>query len=279
MKLITRAEWRARPARSRTALAPSFGSTVHYEGPRLGPFPHSSCPAKVRGIQAFHMDARGWADVAYTAIVCPHGYTFEGRWAGVRTAANGTNAGNAAAYAVCVLIGEGDPLTAEAEAELLDVLDFLDLAAGAGAAVNGHRDWKATACPGSPLYAALPRIRAELARRRRPAAAVAITPPPAAPPPIDFPPFEEDTVKTRLVTVTLGKAGNADAGKGWARWDPGFGRAPIIAGCVVNGRDPGTEGYTSAMPTVAASARGHAVVVEVADGPAGGAVGVHLTVA
>jgi hypothetical protein len=33
------------------------------------------------------------------------------------------------------------------------------------AVVSGHRDWEATACPGGKLYAQLPAIRAEVARR------------------------------------------------------------------------------------------------------------------
>lgn len=275
MKLITRAEWRARRPESRTALVPAFGTTVHYEGPRMGSFPHESCPAKVRGIQAFHMDARGWVDIAYTAIVCPHGYTFEGRWAGVRTAANGTNDGNAAAYAVCLLMGVGDELAAEALAELVDVIDFLDLHAAAGSGANGHRDWKPTACPGEPAYRSLPAIRTALERRRHPAPA-----PSPAPASIDFPPFEEDDVQTRLVMIALGKPGGSDAGKGWARWDPGLKRAPVIVGTAVNGRDPSTEGYgDNVTPDVAVSVRGTAVVVTAEDGTPGGAVGVFVSVA
>jgi hypothetical protein len=246
----------------------------------MGSFPHASCPSKVRGIQAFHMDARGWVDVAYSAIVCPHGYVFEGRWAGVRTAANGTNPGNAAAYAVCLLMGEGDPVTAEALAAVIDAVEWLDRQAGAGPGVNGHRDWKPTACPGDPAYRALPAIRAELERRRRPVPAPAPTPAgPIAPDP-EPRHFEEDAVQTKLVTILTGKAGGQDAGKGWARWDPGLGRPPIIVGAVVNGRDPSKEGYgDNVTPDVAVSVRGNAVVVTAEEGPLGGSVAVHLSVA
>jgi hypothetical protein len=44
------------------------------------------------------------------------------------------------------------------------------------ATVSGHRDWLATACPGSTLYAALPAIRADVAARMG-----GTTPPPPAP--------------------------------------------------------------------------------------------------
>ena len=167
MNRVPRAEWGAKPPRSVTSLTPAVGTTVPYEGPRMGEFPHSSCATKVRGIQAFHMGpSRGWTDIAYTAIVCPHGYVYECRWVGVRTAANGTNDGNSSAYAVCLLLGEGDPIPDAALAALVDVIDFLDLHGGAGPGVNGHRDWKATACPGDPAYQLVPAIRAAIAKRR-----------------------------------------------------------------------------------------------------------------
>lgn len=161
MRLVTRAEWRARPPRSRVAAVPGFGSTVHYEGPRMGTFDHSTCPSKVRGIQSFHMDTRKWSDLAYTALICPHGFTFEGRWVGIRNGANGTNPGNRDAYAVCCLIGVGDPLPDVMLDELVAVLAFLDVDGNAGPGVNGHRDWKPTACPGEPLYLELPELRRE----------------------------------------------------------------------------------------------------------------------
>ncbi len=151
MRLVTRPQWNARSPKSVTRLSSPAGSTLHWEGPHMGTFSHESCAPKVRGIQNFHMDSRGWADIAYSAIVCPHGWTFEGRWLGVRTAANGTNAGNAAHYAICYLGGEGDPFTDAAKLEFNEVVAYLD-ANGAGSEWKGHRDWKSTACPGDTIY-------------------------------------------------------------------------------------------------------------------------------
>lgn len=150
MKIVSRANWRARNAINRTGLNPSYGTTIHYEGPHMGTFSHSSCATKVRGIQAYHMN-KGWSDIAYTAIVCPHGYIYVCRWTGVRTAANGTNVGNASAYAVCALIGQNDAAPAVMTEAIADLCVFLRQS-GAGSRVNGHRDWKSTACPGDILY-------------------------------------------------------------------------------------------------------------------------------
>lgn len=145
-RIIPRAEWQARqrkgtPSRLYTDLA-----TVHWEGPKMGVFPHTKCAAKVRSIQDFHMDTRDWSDIAYSAVVCPHGDVFAGRGPGVRTGANGTNTGNDSAYAVCALVGEGDPITDA-------LLDGITAAVGwlGCTRTNAHRDWKPTACPGDVL--------------------------------------------------------------------------------------------------------------------------------
>lgn len=148
MNLVTRAQWGARPPRNRTPLNPT-GATAHWEGPHMGVFPHTACPSKVRGIQAFHMDSRGWSDIAYNAIVCPHGYVFEGRGPGVRSAANGTDPGNDNDAAVCYLSGEGDPFTPAGAQAMADAMHWLS----PGGKRHAHRDWKPTACPGDTIAA------------------------------------------------------------------------------------------------------------------------------
>jgi hypothetical protein len=149
-RLVTRKEWGAAGAKARTRIKTLVGNTIHYEGPQMGSFAHSTCAAKVRGIQQFHMNKRGWADIAYTSVVCPHGSVFEGRWLGVRTAAQGTNEGNRTHYAHCYLGGKGDPLTDEARAAMHDVLAYFR-ANGSGDELRPHQFWHATECPGAPL--------------------------------------------------------------------------------------------------------------------------------
>jgi hypothetical protein len=155
VKLITRDEWGARRPRLQTHLDPSFGATRHWEGPHMGTFGHESCAPKVRGIQAFHMDDpdRLWSDIAYTGVVCPHGYVFEGRSLFVRTAANGTFAGNSTAYAFCYLGGEGDPFTEGGKRAMKAAMNWTRTHGGAGTGRNDHNDWKATACPGAVIEA------------------------------------------------------------------------------------------------------------------------------
>ena len=149
MNLVTRSQWGARPPKAApTPLRPT-GATAHWEGPHMGTFPHDQCASKVRGIQAFHIDGRGWNDIAYNAVVCPHGYVYEGRGPGVRSAANGTDPGNDNDVAVCYLSGEGDPFTPEGAQAMADAMHWL----APGGKRHAHRDWKPTACPGDTIAA------------------------------------------------------------------------------------------------------------------------------
>lgn len=152
---LTRTQWGAAPAkRPPTPMPTAGGVTIHYEGPTMGAYSHSTCIGKVRGIQRFHMAnvQQGWKDVAYNEIVCRHGVRFECRGYGVKSGANGNGAANAGSYSICAMVGDKDEITPEL------VVGLADAAAdyrrhGAGPRVWGHRDHIATACPGNPLYA------------------------------------------------------------------------------------------------------------------------------
>ena len=154
MTFITRAQWGARrPNSTGNAIgAHPLGVAVHYSEGNLGSSPDSLCDDKVRGIQNYHMNTKGWADIAYSFLVCPHGNIFEGRGTGRGSAANGTTAANLDYYAVCAL---GGPKDTPSVLMLAGIGDAISLCrkAGAGSRVVGHRDLFATACPGTALYA------------------------------------------------------------------------------------------------------------------------------
>jgi len=133
---------------------------------------HNRCASILRAYQAYHLDTRGWCDLAYNSAVCPHGVRYEGRGVGVRCGAQNSE-GNRRSYAVVYLVGAGDPLTVEAKRAMLDEADRFH------APLRwGHRDWMNTSCPGDPTYAwrqaGFPRPSAGL---------VPIAPPPPVLPP------------------------------------------------------------------------------------------------
>lgn len=153
MKLVTRSQWGARSRSIPSNITPSGGVTIHYVGGPVHISSHSQCDNRVRGIQSHHINGNGWADIAYTALVCPHGYVYVGRGPNRRTAANGTNSGNQYWYAVCALIGGSQKPTAAMVQGITDAVAWLRRTGGAGNDVNGHRDHLPTSCPGNPLYA------------------------------------------------------------------------------------------------------------------------------
>jgi hypothetical protein len=160
---VSRAEAKLRPPRSvsRNITPDRGGAAVHYGGPAQRLRSHAQCIARWRAWQTYHMAAKpqghGWVDIAYTGGFCDHGYAFAGRGLGIRTAANGTNAGNQSFYAFTWLGGEGETPTAEA----LDALAWwVQQARGhnAGDAVRPHRSFKGTSCPGSHLVTVAARL-------------------------------------------------------------------------------------------------------------------------
>lgn len=153
---VSRAEWGARPPVSRsTNITPENGGvTVHHvDDVHVARSSHSSCAGQVRGIQDYHMDSHGWVDIAYTYLVCVHGYVFEGRGPGYRTAANGTTSGNQNWYAVCGLVGGTSSDYDDVTDGLIDAfqwsVSYLRSSGGAGSGINRHLDHKSTECPGS----------------------------------------------------------------------------------------------------------------------------------
>lgn len=177
--VISRREWGARgPAGPIPTINPE-GVTLHYNGPTIGGFPWNAGRSAqlVRAAQAFHQDARGWADIAYNAVVDHEGRIYEGRPPRARSAAQGTNEGNARSLAVMVLVGQGEPLT---EAARHAVLDYCAMA---GVPLRWvHSDWHSTACPGDPCRA----WKAEGFRRPGPTGPAPLPPRvlPTIPPPV-----------------------------------------------------------------------------------------------
>ena len=158
---VTRADAGLRGPKSvsRNITPERGGSAPHYGGPKQSAAEpgsdHAQCIKTWRGWQTYHMNTKGWSDIAYTGGFCNHGFAFAGRGIGVRTAANGTNTGNQNYYAFTWIGGEGQTPTQEA----LDAADWWVeqlRKSGAGRAVKPHRFFKSTGCPGDPLvgYAA-----------------------------------------------------------------------------------------------------------------------------
>lgn len=136
------------PPESRPRIpGPVSSVTIHWNGPAVKitvAHAHSMCREFWRGVQRFHMNSRGWADIAYTVGVCQHGIVMAGRGIGVRTAANGTQLGNDTSYAIYGLIGEGEIPSDAMKHAILDAAEALGQSK-----LRPHDFWKATGCPGT----------------------------------------------------------------------------------------------------------------------------------
>ncbi len=161
MQFISRDQWGARPPKDDfTYVDSTQGVKVHYEGTEVPPGlaasdAHGQCAGRMRDLQASHQanTQEKYIDLAYSAVVCPHGYVFEGRGVHHLQAANGPGL-NRQHYSVCAMLGdEGltEPTTAQLNG-VRDAIEWLQSAGNAGGEIKGHKDGYATDCPGEPLY-------------------------------------------------------------------------------------------------------------------------------
>jgi hypothetical protein len=150
MDFVERSDWGARNPKQAPTPLPILnpGLAVHWEGPHMGDFPHDACASKVRSVQDFHMDVRGWNDIAYNWVVCPHGFVFVGRGQNIRSAAQGTNDGNSGFHAVCFLGGVDDIVPDVALNALYSLKEYLN-----PTVVRAHCFFRPTDCPGGRLRA------------------------------------------------------------------------------------------------------------------------------
>ena len=88
--------------------------------------------------------------------------------------------------------------------------------------------------------------------------------------------YEGTAVKTTMMHIGALDAG----GNGWATWDPGLGRDPIVVSVTLLGPNPPTDGYWDQQSNVTLAAQPHAgtVLVTVRKGTPGDTVSCWVTV-
>ncbi|XP_070622700.1 peptidoglycan recognition protein 1-like [Erythrolamprus reginae] len=79
-KLITPSKWGAKAANCSDPLrvVPSeYVVIIHTAGNPCRT--HTECATEVKGIQNYHMNLKGWCDIAYSFLIGEDGYVYEGR--------------------------------------------------------------------------------------------------------------------------------------------------------------------------------------------------------
>ena len=160
-------------------------AVVHHSVTSNG-YTRGSVPAMLRSIQAYHMDANGWNDIAYNFAVDRFGQVWEARAGGIDRAIVGGHAYgfNTESTGVVVLGDYGSAAPSGAAVDAVERVLAWKMAlhqtpttgtvtyrpsvgthfGPEGTAVrvqriSGHRDVRQTSCPGASLYARLPSIR------------------------------------------------------------------------------------------------------------------------
>ena len=191
--IVSRAEWGA--DESMRTGEPAYarrleGAFVHHTVSG-NDYSAAEAPAVVRGVYAYHVQARGWGDIGYNVLIDRFGTIYEGRFGGVEQPVIGAQAMgfNTGSTGVAVLGTFAAGAPPQAAFDALDALLAwrLDLAhidpLGTREAVSrgsslypegavaqipnlaGHRDVQTTDCPGDGVYSQLPVIRERVRAR------------------------------------------------------------------------------------------------------------------
>ena len=188
--ILLRAAWGAREEKDHPTIAPSLDlAVVHHTAVGGQSYLASDVPGILRGLQAFHMDANGWDDIAYNFVVDRFGRIWEARAGGISRAVQGGHAKgfnqrsvgvvvlgdfrtDAVSTATVTALGDllgwklflhGVDPTAPVRRISADNPRFPDGTVVTLDAVAGHGDTGYTSCPGDHLRAQLGGIRARAA--------------------------------------------------------------------------------------------------------------------
>lgn len=174
--VIDRNGWGARDRKYLVPISKSEGVFVHHSVTAEGG------AETVRAIQNYHMNTRGWSDIAYSWLVAADGTIYEGRGWGVQ--GGHTLGWNSKSHAVCYIGNTDNNFTDAAKKSINWLIEEHNRRYGNGF-VKGHRDVGVTGCPGAQAYAWV-----QAGRPDPTSPAPAPTPPPApAPAPVPAPPL------------------------------------------------------------------------------------------
>ena len=154
--ILPRSAWGARAPSCSSATNP-YRSVIHHTA---SPTNDSMTPEqRLRQTQNYHMDSRGYCDIAYNYLVSRDARVWTGRGATVLGGHTlNQNTGN---VAVCYLGNyETDQPTDAQICSGAGMLAWLNVNHGvAFSTLKGHRDYGQTACPGAFLYARLAEMK------------------------------------------------------------------------------------------------------------------------
>ena len=128
---LPRSAWRARAATNAASLVRSEVLNLAFHWPGMskpinavGDAGKARVASALRGWQAYHMDGRGWSDIAYQVAIDQEGRAWTLRGINIRSGANGDATVNRKYGAVLLVLGPGEKpsakMTATAKAVVAD---------------------------------------------------------------------------------------------------------------------------------------------------------------
>ena len=156
MKIVSRAAWGARRPKDRTfqdarSVREIF---VHYSESPGGQVDFQVQKRAIQNIQDFHMDTRGWSDIAYSYLIINSSKprVFCGR--GARTVPAAQMNHNTGTIAICVVMRDGEKLAWQTKLQLRRLIWHLrHSVTRRNTPVRPHSAVTETSCPGDQLRA------------------------------------------------------------------------------------------------------------------------------
>ncbi len=201
---VPRAQWGARARNCGGAQSPSRMTIHHTETPNADPL---SAAARMRQMQNYHIDVRGWCDLGYHFVVGKDGQVYAGRREDLRGAhaANHNQDNVGVAFIGTYHGGVPSAEMQSAAARLMSAVADQWGITLSRTTVRSHRELGSTNCPGDALQA---RLDALIAAAR--ASTPPSDPPPSDPPPSDPPPSSDPWAGLTQGTAQLPRAGLAN---------------------------------------------------------------------
>ncbi|CAH1101152.1 unnamed protein product [Psylliodes chrysocephalus] len=152
--IISRQAWGAKAAKSKQNFAqnpPPYVVIHHSETPSCTT--SDSCTRRVKNIQDFHINSRGWSDIGYNFLIGGDGNVYEGRGWGIRGAH--VPKYNSRSIGICMIGNFQSSTPPSNQMEALKNLISCGTDSNKIASdyhLIGHRQGKDTDCPGDALY-------------------------------------------------------------------------------------------------------------------------------
>jgi len=180
LRVHAREQWDARPPRQRAQILnrPPNRIVIHHTATaNTKDYSLEHAYRLSRLLQRFHMERNGWDDIGEQLTISRGGHVMEGRNHTLAAIKSGRHVVGAQVrghnHHTIGIESEGTysnaPIPVPLWYSLVDTCVWLCHAYDLNPflAIRGHRDFNATECPGDVLYAALPYLRKEVARRLR----------------------------------------------------------------------------------------------------------------